>query len=96
MLQWSDIALRHSVGVLRDALWVHMNQSRFLPTMADVNACVEVVLEQRKVAHEAKVARSRMNDVAEWKAQWEREREEDRQTKLRESAKAVQVSTEVE
>lgn len=33
--------------VLRDALWMHMERSHFLPTLADVNDCVQQVLERR-------------------------------------------------
>ncbi|MEG9430731.1 hypothetical protein [Terriglobus sp. ADX1] len=66
-----------------------------MPTMADVNECVAIVLERRKVERESSDAKDFLREMASAKRVWEREREEERQKKLRESAEMVQVSTEV-
>jgi hypothetical protein len=51
-----------------------MDSSDFLPKRSEISREVEAILERRESKRQADSGRKHLDEVAEWKAQWERER----------------------
>lgn len=110
---WTELAIKHGMTVLLDALKLHRASSKFLPCRADIEERIMQVLAERRTRRDADEAARVMREHEEWEKQCERDYGPDWRTKgeqgtmqellaevtkrreLRESAKAVQVSTEV-
>ncbi len=110
---WTELAIKHGMEVLLDALKLHRASSKFLPCRADIEERISQVLAERRTRRDADAAARIKREHEEWEQQCERDYGADWRTKgeqgtmrellaevarrreLRESAKAVQVSTEV-
>lgn len=71
----------------------HTERSRFLPTLADLNECVQLVLEQRGARRAESDGQRFLREMREAREVWERERAEDLAAKAgREQPMAVSAN----
>jgi hypothetical protein len=75
LIEWAEIVVKYGLVPFRDALSTAMRESDFFPSPNVIREWCESIAASRR--NESSAERY-IREQDEWKAQWEREREEDR------------------
>lgn len=73
MAAWEEVARKHGIDVVRAALLNHMRSSKFLPTLADFEQHVDLILDKRRISRMAEESRLERERTREAEQRWRAE-----------------------
>lgn len=83
LVKWEAMVLRYGAEMFRDGLSKAIDDSRFFPVPEDIATHCQAIARDRR---ERAAALKAMSELEDWKAQCEREREEDERNGPREKS----------